>query len=182
MTLSGFPIQRDDEPTAPVVTASSLLPPGGTDQDRARARLLAGALAPGVGDYKVVVIPGSPHAKERPRAGEGRVHKSARDKDAEARTGWLLRPAFRKPWAGNLAIGAVFFRPTRQHVDTDNLLKHVCDAGNGIAWFDDAQITGQYGVLELDAVHPRTLLVVTRHVSSMDRSDIVKARPVRRSR
>ncbi|MGA5496691.1 RusA family crossover junction endodeoxyribonuclease [Streptomyces cinereoruber] len=174
------PSQRDDEPVLPVVRASSLLPPGGNDQDRARARLLAGALAPGVADYKVVVIPGVPHAKERPRAGEGRVYKSSGDQKAETATGWLLRPSFRQPWAGNLAIGCVFFRPTKQHIDTDNLLKHVCDAGNGIAWFDDAQITAKYGVLELDAATPRTLLVVTRHVSSMDRSDVTKARPPRR--
>jgi Holliday junction resolvase RusA-like endonuclease len=151
----------------------SLLPVGGHDQDRTRARLLAQALAPGVSPEGAVVltIAGEPASKTRPRfSKDGRTYKTAEDEQAEARTGWQLRRAFRQPWTGNLALGAVFFRSTRQRIDVDNLVKHVCDAGNTIAWADDSQITAVYAVAELDPEHPRTLLVVARHVSSLDRA------------
>jgi Holliday junction resolvase RusA-like endonuclease len=181
-----IPQQRD--PGAPAEslapTASSLLPAGGRDLDQERARRLASVIAPGVRDFKVLVLPGDPAAKARPRFTKaGQTYKTDADTAAEARTGWKLRAAFRQPWTGNLAIAAVFFRQDRQRIDTDNLIKHVCDAGNGIAWIDDAQITAAYGVVELDAEHPRTVLVVARHVSSLDRSDVaVKPRRAPRKR
>ncbi|MEU6929029.1 RusA family crossover junction endodeoxyribonuclease [Streptomyces sp. NPDC046374] len=169
------PEQRSDGPTGPlVIPAASLLPAGDRTQDQQRARLLAQALAPGTSDYRMLVLQGAPAAKTRPRfTREGRAYKTDADEQAEAKTGWSLRRSFRQPWTGNLALGAVFFRPDRQRIDVDNLLKHLCDAGNGIAWVDDAQITAVYGVAELDAENPRTLLVVARHVSSLDRSDVV---------
>lgn len=150
----------------------SLLPVGGRDQDRARAQLLAQALAPGVSAREVVVlsVSGEPASKTRPRFSEGRTYKTPEDEQAEARTGWQFRRAFRQPLVGNLALGAVFFRSNRQRIDVDNLVKHVADAGNGIAWVDDAQLTAIYAVAELDAQFPRTVLVVTRHVSSLDRA------------
>ncbi|MFD3608974.1 RusA family crossover junction endodeoxyribonuclease [Streptomyces atroolivaceus] len=169
-----IPEQRADGGPAAAPTAASLLPAGGRELDRERARRLAAVLAPGVVEYKVLVIDGVPHSKERPRFNkDGRAYKSPTDEAAEQRTAWKLRPAFRQPLTGNLAVGCVFFRPNRQWIDKDNLVKHVLDAGNGIAWVDDVQITAEYGVVELDVEHPRTILVVTRHVSSMDRSDVV---------
>lgn len=149
---------------------SSLLPAGGREHDQARARLLAQALDPGGTDAKMIVLDGEPPSKSRPRfARSGKAYKTDEDTQAEARTGWLLRRSFRQPLTGNLALGAVFFRPDRRRIDVDNMLKHVCDAGNGIAWADDAQITALYAVAELDAEDPRTLLVVTRHRSSLVR-------------
>lgn len=158
--------------TASTPGGRSLLPPGGRDQDQARARLLAQALAPGasLGEAVVLTISGEPASKARPRFSRtGQTYKTAEDEQAEARTGWQLRRAFRQPWVGNLAFGAVFFRSSRQRIDVDNLVKHVADAGNGIAWADDAQITALYAVVELDAQYPRSLIVVTRHVSSLTR-------------
>jgi Holliday junction resolvase RusA-like endonuclease len=178
-----IPAQRPEPPEeAPAPTAASLLPRGGRDLDQERARRLAAVIAPGVRDFKVLVLPGDPAAKARPRfTKEGRTYKTDADSAAEARTGWKLRQAFRQPWTGNLAVAAVFFRPDRQRIDTDNLIKHICDAGNGIGWIDDAQITAAYGVVELDVEHPRTVLVVARHVSSLDRSDVA-AKPRRAPR
>ncbi|MGW6456316.1 RusA family crossover junction endodeoxyribonuclease [Streptomyces sp. NPDC055078] len=157
--------------------AASLLPAGGPEVDKKRARLLAEVLAPGVTEYAVLVLPGDPPSKARPRFGNGRTYKTDVDTAAEDRTGWQLRRSFREPWRGNLALGAVFFRPDRQRIDVDNMVKHVADAGNGIAWLDDAQITAVYAVAELDVEHPRTLIVVARHVSSLDRSDVVGKMP-----
>lgn len=150
--------------------AGSLLPAGGREQDQERARLLAAVLAPGAEDVKSLVWGGEPPSKSRPRFAEGRTYKDPADEAAEAKTGWNLRRLFRQPWTGNLAVGLVFFRPDRRRIDVDNMIKHVLDAGNGIGWVDDHQVTALYGVAELDAQFPRTLLVVTRHVSSLDRS------------
>lgn len=152
---------------------SSLLPAGGQDLDRERARLLASVLAPAATSGKLLWLPGEPATKARPRFGEGgRAYKTDEDEQAEAATGWLLRRAFREPWSGNIGLGAVFFRSDRRRVDADNMLKHICDAGNKIAWHDDAQITALLGFVELDAENPRTVLVVCRHSSSLDRSQL----------
>lgn len=164
-------------PAPAKITAASLLPAGGPELDKERARLLVGALAPGVTEYTALVMRGDPASKARPRFGNGRTYKTAADTAAETTTGWSLRRSFRRPWSGNLALACVFFRPDRQRIDVDNMVKHVADAGNGIAWLDDAQITAVYGVAELDAAHPRTLVVVARHVSSLDRSDLVGKMP-----
>ncbi|RPK58132.1 Endodeoxyribonuclease RusA [Streptomyces sp. ADI96-15] len=161
--------------------ASSLLPAGDRELDRERARLLAGALAPGVTEYTCLVMGGDPASKARPRFGNGRTYKTEADTAAETKTGWTLRRHFRQPWGGNLALGCVFFRPDRQRIDVDNMVKHIADAGNGIAWVDDAQITAVYGVAELDVEDPRTLIVVVRHVSSLDRSDVGKTPRPRRA-
>ncbi|MDX2919689.1 RusA family crossover junction endodeoxyribonuclease [Streptomyces sp. NE06-03C] len=163
---------------APAPVGSSLLPAGGRDLDRERARLLASALAPGATSGKLIWWLGEPSTKARPRFGAGgKTYKTDEDEQAEAATGWQLRRAFSEPWVGNVALGAVFFRSDRRRVDVDNMLKHICDAGNGIAWVDDAQITALLGFAELDPVHPRTVLVVCRHASSLDRSPRAVAAP-----
>ncbi|WNI20322.1 RusA family crossover junction endodeoxyribonuclease [Actinacidiphila sp. ITFR-21] len=168
--------------TDPVATpAGSLLPAGGREQDQERARLLAAALAPGAGDVLSLVWGGEPPSKTRPRFADGRTYKDPADEAAEAKTGWNLRRLFRQPWTGNLAVGLVFFRSDRRRIDVDNMIKHVLDAGNGIGWVDDHQVTALYGVAELDAQFPRTLLVVTRHVSSLDRTPVVPAVPRKRA-
>jgi Holliday junction resolvase RusA-like endonuclease len=155
----------------PAEVGSSLLPAGGRDLDRERARLLASVLAPGATSGKLIWWPGEPATKARPRfAAGGKTYKTDEDTAAELATAWQLRRAFREPWVGNVALGAVFFRSDRRRVDVDNMLKHVCDSGNKIAWEDDAQITALLGFAELDAEHPRTVLVVCRHASSLDRS------------
>ncbi|MEU6628351.1 RusA family crossover junction endodeoxyribonuclease [Streptomyces parvus] len=170
-----IPAQPGGTPTVQL-TASTLMPTGGPEVDQERARRLARALAPGALSVKTVIIPRTPPGKLRPRHTQG-GHTYKADGDKEAATALYLRRAFRQPWGGNLAVGAVFFRPDRQRIDGDNLLKHVLDAGNGICWHDDAQITASYPVIELDRHNPRTVLVVARHVSTMDRSDVTPKHP-----
>jgi Holliday junction resolvase RusA-like endonuclease len=142
---------------------------------------LAAALAPGAGDVLSLVWGGEPPTKTRPRFADGRTYKDSADEAAERKTGWQLRRLFRQPWTGNLAIGLVFFRSDRRRIDVDNMVKHVLDAGNGIGWVDDHQITALYGVAELDPAFPRTLLAVTRHVSSLDRTPAAPAAPRKRA-
>ncbi|WP_078503739.1 RusA family crossover junction endodeoxyribonuclease [Streptomyces sulphureus] len=160
----------DDPMSRSDCTEDSYLPAGGRRHDHERAMRLVEALAPGTSDVKVLTILGEPASKSRPRfSRNGKTYKTRADTDAEARTGWHFRRVFRDAWTGNLALGCVFFRPNRQRIDVDNMLKHVCDAANGIAWLDDSQITAVYGAAELDADEPRTLLVVARHRSSLER-------------
>lgn len=148
--------------------ADSILPEGGREEDRERALLLCEAMAPGTGRMFMVVIKGEPASKSRPRfTKHGRPYRTKEDVDAEARTASHLRRTFAAPWTGNVALGCVFFRPSKQRIDVDNMLKHVCDAANGIAWIDDSQVTAVYGVAELDAEHPRTVLMFAQHRSTL---------------
>lgn len=121
---------------------------------------------------RYLVIPGAPPSKARPRfAKGGRVYTPAESRAAEQRTAGFLALATRShgPMTGNVAIGCVFFRPNRQRIDCDNLMKHICDAANGVLWHDDSQVTTVFGRVEFDAVHPRTLVVVAHDESTMMR-------------
>lgn len=119
-----------------------------------------------------VVIPGPPWSKSRPRfSKKGHTYKPRDDEDAEQRTAWYLRSAVREPFLGNVGLACVFYRPNRQRIDTDNLIKHVCDAATGVLWQDDSQCTAVMGVIELDADNPRTVLIVGKHVSTLTRGD-----------
>lgn len=155
----------------------TLMPTGGREQDRERGLRLIEVLAPGTAEAKILILPGEPASKSRPRfTRNGKPYRTKEDVDAEKRTAEHVRQFFAKPWTGNIALGCVFFRPSKQRIDVDNMIKHVCDAVNGIAWIDDSQVTAVYGVAELDAVHPRTILVFTPHVSTLTRgSDNVRA-------
>lgn len=116
-----------------------------------------------------VVIPGAPPTKARPRFGRGRTYMTGQQKSLEEWTRKHLRTAFSQPLEGNIAIGCVFYRPTRQRIDVDNLTKHVFDAANGVCWNDDSQVTAVVSVLELDRENPRTIVVVGDHTSTMNR-------------
>ena len=116
------------------------------------------------------VIPGTPASKSRPRFGRGgHAYTSAESRAAEERTAAHFRAFVTMPFTGNVALGCVFFRPNRQRIDTDNLIKHVCDAANGILWLDDSQVTAVMGIAEFDPENPRTIVVVGQHVSSLAR-------------
>lgn len=161
------------------------LPAPQSDVDRALTMFAALNLGETSDSLHMITIPGAPWSKSRPRfARSGHAYPKAEDVDAEKRTGLYLRRTIRKPFPGNVAIGCVFFRPNRQRIDADNLIKHVCDAANGILWADDSQCTAVMGIVELDPENPRTVVVVGEHVSTMLRGSnatwpcAVCARPV----
>lgn len=120
-------------------------------------------------EMSFLVIPGNPWSKSRPRfARNGSAYQPKDDSEHEQRTGlWMRR--LRTKYTGNVAVGAIFYRGDRQRIDSDNLMKHICDSGNGVLWDDDSQVTAQIGVIEYDPSHPRTVLVVAKHESSMKR-------------
>jgi Holliday junction resolvase RusA-like endonuclease/endogenous inhibitor of DNA gyrase (YacG/DUF329 family) len=129
-------------------------------------------LCPDSDDFLCVTIDGDPASKARPRfTRKGHTYTDPKDRTAEERTAWHLRRAFQTPYLGNVAVGCVFFRPNRQRIDVDNMLKHVCDAATGIAWIDDSQVTGIMGIAEFDRERPRTLIVFGRHVTTLTRGE-----------
>ncbi len=117
-----------------------------------------------------ITIPGEPVPKKRPRFDGRRAFTTRDDHNAEAHTGWHLAQAIPQPLTGNLAVACVFYRSTRRPVDADNLIKHVMDAGNGIAWHDDSQCTAEFGVIELDRTNPRTTILIAHHNSTLKRT------------
>jgi Holliday junction resolvase RusA-like endonuclease len=71
---------------------------------------------------------------------------------------------------GNVHLVVKFYRQSRQVCDLDNLLKHLTDSLNGLAYVDDRQITSINARLELDRNQPRTeFYVLASQMSSMKR-------------
>lgn len=128
------------------------------------------AVAGDLHDVHSTLLNWEPASKARPRFGKnGHTYTPAESRAAEARTAAWLRTMFDEPMTGNVAMACIFFRPNRQRIDADNMLKHVCDAANGIIWNDDSQVTAVLGIVELDADRPRTLIAVAPHMSTMTR-------------
>jgi len=119
-----------------------------------------------------LVHDGQPERKARPRFGQGRTFTPKQTEDAERALAWALRAALRgRTFTGNVAALATFYRSNRLRCDADNLMKLVLDAGTQAgAWQDDCQVTLQLAVVEYDADHPRTELVLAECSSSMDRA------------
>ena len=127
--------------------------------------LLAGAIGsmitPGAPWFQFVTIEGEPCSKS-PRG--------SADHAAQVRE--RLGLSFEERAVGNVAVGCLFFRSNRQRIDADNLLKFILDAGTGVCWNDDSQVTAIAGFIEHEPQRPRTLLVVGPHQSSMGRTGI----------
>lgn len=123
------------------------------------------------------MIPWTPWSKKRPRISKlvpgkhPRTHQPADDKAAEKRTREFLEQNWKHPiQSGNLRLSAMFYRPTRQIVDTDNLVKHLMDSATGVLWVNDAQVTA-FGETELhlDRDNPRTEFWLESHETDMIR-------------
>jgi Holliday junction resolvase RusA-like endonuclease/endogenous inhibitor of DNA gyrase (YacG/DUF329 family) len=147
--------------------------------DLDEAMKLYAAFASGDGDsaevMRIVTIPGAPPSKARPRFGKnGHTYTPKESRKAEERTARYLaanltRTRSTGPSTGNVFLGCIFYRPNMQRIDTDNMLKHVCDAANGLLWEDDCQVTAIVGITRLDREKPRTIIVVGPHITTMKR-------------
>lgn len=71
----------------------------------------------------------------------------------------LLSDGYRKPLAGPVVLTASFYRPRRVG-DTDNMLKVLQDALNGVAWEDDSQVTEIHAYRMDDKENPRVVVRV----------------------
>jgi Holliday junction resolvase RusA-like endonuclease len=113
---------------------------------------------------RIVVIPGEPPSKARPRAqirkkrsGEAYVHTYTPTETIknEERLAWQLRPLGSHP-AGALALAAIFYRSSARRVDIDNLQKALLDsATRAHVWHDDSQVKAIACLLRVDRVNPR---------------------------
>jgi Holliday junction resolvase RusA-like endonuclease len=135
--------------------------------DSLRALTLLAALAAPLPAERVVVLvhPGAPIAKERPRFNRktGSVFTPRRTKNAEEALAWAIvaargpRPAF----PGAVALVALFYVPARHPKDIDNLLKLVMDAGNqSLIWRDDRNVRILAAAIDVDAAAPRTVVAL----------------------
>ena len=114
------------------------------------------------GPWTFLTLRGNPAVKERARRGRnGRMY--APDAETERLTAWLMRQAVGRftPISARCRLVCTFYLPDDHRRDTDNLIKHVCDAGNGVLWVDDSLIAVKVGVKLLDRVSPRTLIGVS---------------------
>jgi len=140
----------------------------GSDIDKGLA--LFRVLCPHSELMNCLVVEGEPPSKARPRfSSRGRVYTPKKQVEAERYLSWRLKQAFKEPLEGNIAVGCVFYRSTHQRIDVDNMMKHVLDAANGVCWIDDSQVTAILGTIEFDPDHPRTIIMIGRHDSSMVR-------------
>lgn len=149
-------------------------PPEVVREDRYRALALLEPIA-SEPEFHVVVVPGEPISKARPRWSSGgkggrRTYTPTRTIEGEKAIAWHLvnLPTFK----GNVAIACVFYRSSHQRVDIDNLLKAVLDAGTRAAmWEDDSQVTFLTAVLEHDRDGPRTIIAFCPHASTLRRGE-----------
>ena len=136
------------------------------------AQAIAAIFMPGADWMKYTVVEGQPSSKARHRQmANGSVWSpsSKREKAFKAQ----LASKFPEPAVlGNLAVVCVFFRASRQRIDTDNLLKFALDAATGTLWHDDSQVTAIAGFLEYEPLRPRTIMVLGPHKSSMKREGV----------
>lgn len=123
---------------------------------------------------KYFVVPGDPWSKSRPRfsrmpRGGTRTYQPRDDRMAEQRLKAHMLTAVQSPFLGNVMLACRFYRSNFQRIDTDNLLKHVCDSANGALWKDDCQATLVFGEVHHDPDMPRTVIVVGNHESTLVR-------------
>jgi len=113
------------------------------------------------------VIEGDPWSKSRPRFARGRAYQPRDDLAAEQALKYKLKASGAKMFPGNVMLVCRFYRGNYQRIDTDNLLKHVCDSANGILWKDDSQVTLVLGEVLYDPQRPRTIILAGNHASTL---------------
>lgn len=152
----------------PTRVNSGTVDPGA--EDLLRATQLVVAIGGSEHHVQTLRISGAPWSKARPRhTRTGVTYILPADRAAESRTRRTFAETFTKPLTGNVAVAAIFYRPDRQRIDADNLLKHVCDSATGPVWLDDCQVTAIVGIIELDPDCPRTVIAFAAHDSTLTR-------------
>lgn len=127
------------------------------------------------------VHPGTPIPKARARWSprNNRWYTPGTTATAEEAIAWRFRQALgRRPrFSDTVAIVALFYVPTLQRKDTDNLMKLVMDAGNQAkVWRDDSQVIAQAVFLELDRAAPRTIVAVWPYLGTLTRAPLFHER------
>ncbi len=114
-----------------------------------------------------LAMPGDPLPAPRPRFGQGQAYNKKPYQIYRQALAWNLRAAFQATPrltlnGGTFGIKVAFYRRTRQRTDVDNLLKTCLDAGTGILWEDDSQVTEVFAQVHVDRADPQVVLLVYR--------------------
>jgi len=123
------------------------------------------------------VHPGAPVSKARARWNQKsrRFYTPGHSMEAQEALSWRFKSvlAGKPPFLGPVAIVAIFYRPNRQRIDADNLMKLVMDAATKAGvWRDDCQVAAQAALMELDVEHPRTVIALCPYLSTLDRAPL----------
>ena len=144
-----------------------------TDDELILAKLTAVTGSAEHAKYALTMVhEGTPKPKERPRFNpkSKSVFTPSRTIQAQRDLLYTFRVANgrRAPYPDTLAMVAVFYVPTRQRKDVDNLMKLVMDAATKARiWLDDSQVVAQASFLELDPQRPRTVVAWCPYVGSL---------------
>ena len=88
----------------------------------------------------MIVIPGRPVPKGRPRLGKGgHVYTPQATRAYEELVGIVARTHFKQPITGDVAVNLRLYINGRKRGDLDNYWKAISDGMNGIAFNDDRQ-------------------------------------------
>lgn len=111
---------------------------------------------------RILVVPGNPVSKGRPRCGRRGAYTDEKTKQAEQLIGWLWKERYGlEPWTTPVRVTLTFLEgPAQRSQDIDNLAKLVLDALNGIAWVDDAQVMSLQADLFRKRADPQTRILV----------------------
>lgn len=142
--------------------------------DLERAMQLLEALCP-QHTVNVVRLDGEPASKARPRfTSRGKPYTPVKTTEHENRIAERLEKL--DPYPGNVAIACIFYRSSRQRIDSDNMLKAVLDgATKAKVWEDDSQVTAVVGIVDYDPDNPRTIIGLGHHTNTgMTRGDDAK--------
>ncbi len=189
LVAQGVPLEKAQEAAAEILSRQrgsyrprvarpaadpELFPVGQRSADVDRCFRLLSAISPQTQSWHSLHIPGEPYSKARPRF-NGSSRRAYNSEKQQANTA-ALRVALRQfmendgPMTENVAIVCLFYRSRAQRIDTDNMIKQVLDAANGICWLDDYQVTAVAGIAELDRNYPRTMIAIGTHDSTLRRS------------
>lgn len=144
-------------------------------------------LSPDAPFVKVLGIGGQPFPQQRARSGVTptgkRVTHTSREQQARTDlTRTFLSYAFDEPLDGTLLLVALFFRKDQTVVDVDNLIKHLKDAAKGVCWWDDCQVTQEYGRVHMDRENPRTVMALGHVPSNIDRVSHYRPKPKKKGK
>lgn len=106
------------------------------------------------------VVPGPPVPKQRARQGRGKFYTPEPTVQwaAHARScasAAVVRAGWKRPLAGSVDVTAIVVAPDHRPRDLDNTAgKALCDALNGVVWYDDRQVTRTDHVKAMDKSAP----------------------------
>jgi len=122
-----------------------------------------------------IIVYGNPRPLQRPRLSRGRVYNPSSDDINKMKR--ILQQHVKKPLDGALDMHIAFYMPIAKSLpkkkqaerenaphtsrpDLDNLIKLVCDAGNGILYHDDCQVVSLTAT-KCYGTDPQTTITVT---------------------